>query len=67
MTIQEFHNAMRTLANIDGWELRQAGMSHDEAAKFCREPHMRFISMPDRERAMVWQIVEQRQQTARAA
>ena len=66
MSIDEFHNALRILLNIDMFELEDAGViaTDDKQAwhEFRDNPFRWFIYVEDAKADRLWEIMEKRMQ-----
>lgn len=69
MSKAEFHNALRILLNIDGFEFMAAvypnGSEDQEAAtenweRFKANPHLWFVRAPDVEAEAIWRLMQTR-------
>lgn len=59
MTKQEFLNRIRSLHNIDGWDLPE--LTDAEKRKFIQNPVLYFIRCDDAQSDAIWREVEKRQ------
>ena len=61
--LHRFINALRILANIDRWQLEEAGVKMDDAhwSRFTNSIDIWFMKASDDDAAKVWQLIEARQ------
>ena len=59
MTQHEFLNRLRSLWNIDGWQLPE--LNSERWAKFQADPAQFFIRCDDAQAAAIWREIEKRQ------
>jgi hypothetical protein len=61
LPFRRFHNALRSLVNIDGWMLEQLGVSKETAERFVKAPEHVFVTADDETKAAIWKVLERRQ------
>jgi len=61
--LHRFINALRILANIDRWQLEEAGVKMDDAhwSRFTNSIDVWFMKASDEDAAKVWALVEAQQ------
>lgn len=71
MSLEEFHNGLRILLNLDFDDLVRAGVfdEHrvDEWEKFRLDPFRTFIRADEETAERIWELIQARQQHRRAA
>jgi hypothetical protein len=58
MELREFHNGIRVLYNIEGWDLQAAGMDKDEVETFLDNPIQYFIRCDDKTAHKIFDIID---------
>lgn len=67
MRLEEFHNALRILINLDAHELEAAGViprgDHNAFGIFRRDPFRWFIRADDKTARKIFTLIERRQRS----
>ena len=61
MTYEEFHNATRTLWNIDRFECPEAFTCDEDWQAFRDHPHQWFVRASDERASRIFAVIEARQ------